>query len=207
MHITSQCHGHAHKHASSSIDIELKYNGHQDHSHSSGICCISAHRSSEDSWLNDLGDVERGPPNFERIVLLIDGLQCGCCEGGLSRTVTRIAAIKNHKLNVVLAKLEFDLDTNHMSVSEVIKRLNTKTGYTFTENVELSGQVLEFVVNNSEKLQHAGKPFGVTRIELPEKQPWHRSLLRSGRNSTYIVFAGFWPLEGPHAFAIMLARI
>ena len=83
------------------------------HRHSSGICCSKLNSSCDELWLNKLDDpdggrdsrdLEQGPPNFERVVLLIDGLQCGCCEGGITRTVTRIAAIRNHQLNIVLAR-------------------------------------------------------------------------------------------------------
>ncbi|KAF2830900.1 heavy metal translocatin [Ophiobolus disseminans] len=170
-------------HASSPPVVD---DGHAHSQSSSGTCCSSSRSSSEDSWLNELGDsgdVERGPPNFERVVLIIDGLQCGCCEGGVSRTVARIPAIRNHQVNVVLARLEFELDTNRLSVVDVIKRLNNKTGYTFSEHVAPSGQVLEFLVTSVAKLNDAGSPYGVTRVESLEKQAWHRSILRSGQAS------------------------
>jgi copper chaperone CopZ len=153
------------------------------HAHPSGICCSKSEASIEDSWLNDLGDnednghdhdhdhdVERGPPNYERVVLMVDGLQCGCCEGGISRTISRIAAIRNHQLNVVLARLTFELDTNRLSVAEVIKRLSTKTGYSFEEQVAPIGLVLEIVT--SARLIPDPMPMGVSRIEFLERQPW-----------------------------------
>jgi copper chaperone CopZ len=116
--------------------------------------------------------------------LIIDGLQCGCCEGGVSRTVARIPAIRNHQVNVVLARLEFELDINRLSVVDVIKRLNSKTGYTFSEHVPPLSQVLEVLVTNDAKLEDAGMPFGVRRIESPEKQAWHQIMLCGGRAST-----------------------
>ena len=152
------------------------------HLHPSGTCCSSSEASSEISWLNDLGatednshdhDVERGPPNYERVVLLVNGLQCGCCEGGISRTVSRIAAIRNHTLNVVLARLTFDLDTNRLSVNEVIKRLSTKTGYSFEEHVAHAGQVLEIVTSTG---LVPVLPVGVNRVEFLERQPWMPTL-------------------------------
>jgi hypothetical protein len=152
------------------------------HSYPSGICCSKSEVSNGDSWLNDLGDtednshdhdVERGPPKYERVVLLVDGLQCGCCEGGISRTISRITAIRNHQLNVVLARLTFELDINRLSVEEVIKRLSTKTGYSFEEHVAPVGQVLEIVT--SAGLVH-DLPVGVSRIEFLERQPWMPTL-------------------------------
>mgnify|MGYP003624100505 CR=1 FL=1 len=162
------------------------------HHHSSGTCCLKFHSPRQGSWLNDLGettesqsrDIERGPPHFQRVVLLIDGLQCGCCEGGISRTVERISAIRNHQVNIVLARLEFELDMNRLSVVDVIKRLNAKTGYTFEEQAAPPGQVLELVTSGASAVQDAGTPFGVTQVEfMSEEQPWQASLTLSGRHS------------------------
>jgi cation transport ATPase len=166
---------------------------HHRHHHSSGTCCSNTESSFEDVWLNklddpagerDSSDVERGPPNFERVVLLIDGLQCGCCEGGITRTITRISAIRNHQVNVVLARLEFELDTNRMSVADVIVKLGANTGYTFEEHSAPLGQVLELLVTDTSKLELASMPFGVTQIESTEKQP---GCLSSGTSAEKLV--------------------
>jgi copper chaperone CopZ len=176
------------------------------HSQSSGTCCSASQTSSEDLWLNGIddpgADIERGPPNFERFVLIIDGLQCGCCESGLSRAVSRIPAIRNHQVNVVLARIEFELDTSHLAIAEVIKRLNTKTGYTFSEYVAPTGQVLELLASNAAKLAGAGRPFGVILIEAPEKQSWHRSMLGSGRTSKSLLHR-----ERRHLAALLGCRV
>jgi heavy metal translocating P-type ATPase len=123
--------------------------------------------------LNNVGDrdVEQGPPNFERVILLITGFQCGCCEGGVSRTLSRIAAVRNHQVNVVLARVEFELDTNRLSVVGVIKRLNNQTGYTFEEHVAPTGQVLELLVTDPARVALGGRPFGVTDVESSDKRP------------------------------------
>jgi copper chaperone CopZ len=178
------CHSHAHSqssHATSSTVVDEK------HSRPSGICCSTSPSQCEGSWLNesDNTDVERGPSNYERVVLLIGGLQCGCCEGSISRTVARIPAIRNHHVNVVLARLEFELDMNRLSVADVIAKLGVKTGYTFQELVAPTGQVLELLVSNLIKLQDAALPLGVTGIELSEKQPWCASKLMCGRGGTF----------------------
>jgi cation transport ATPase len=129
-------------------------------------------------------DLELGPTNFQRTVLRIDGLKCGCCEGGLSRALSRIPTIRNYQVNVVLARVEFDLDTNRLSVDDVIKLLETRTGYNFEEQVTLDGQVLEFIVTDPRHLKFADQPYGVIRIEVPERAPWRPLQLLSGRNST-----------------------
>ncbi|KAF1836140.1 heavy metal translocatin [Decorospora gaudefroyi] len=161
--------------------------------HASGICCSGSHRSSEDSSLKylgdtategDRGDIEPGPPNFERIVLRIDGLKCGCCEGGLSRALSRIPAIRDYSVNIVLARVEFELDTNRLSIDHVVKLLATRTGYNFEEQVTSTGQVLDFIITDPRRLKHAGQPNGVIRTEVPERAPWRPLQALSGRNCT-----------------------
>ncbi|CAN9164359.1 unnamed protein product [Alternaria alternata] len=129
-------------------------------------------------------DPELGPPNFERVILRIDGLKCGCCESGLSRIVERVPNIKNFQLNTVLARVELELDTNRLSVSKVIKMLETRTGYRFEEQVVSDGQVLEVIVTDSRRMQHAGRPDGVLRLEVPERAPWRPFAVLNGRTST-----------------------
>ncbi|KAL1801493.1 hypothetical protein ACET3X_001835 [Alternaria dauci] len=129
-------------------------------------------------------DSELGPPNFERVVLRIDGLKCGCCESGLSRAVERIPNIKNFQLNTVLARVELELDTNRILVSKVIKLLETRTGYRFEEQARSDGQVMEVIVTDSRRMQHAGRPDGVTRTVVPGRAPWRPFALLSGRTST-----------------------
>ncbi|KAF2036809.1 heavy metal translocatin [Setomelanomma holmii] len=148
-------------------------------------------------------DVERGPPNFERVVLLIDGLQCGCCEGGIARTVERISAIRTYQVNIVLARLEVELDTNRLSVVDIIKKLNAKTGYTFEEYVASSGQMLELFTSGPTILQQADTPAGVTYIELgSEKQPWHTSWLSSGRISAALTASEKPPSLDPNTVRV-----
>lgn len=162
------------------------------HSHFSGICCSESHNSSEDLWLKavdvdaretEQGDLERGPPRFERLVLSIEGLKCGCCEGAISRVVNRIPAIRNHQVNVVLARIEFDLDVNRLSIDGAIKKLGNVTGYTFKEYNQPTGQVLELLVSDAAHVRHAGQPYGTSLVETPNKQSWTPSRLLSGRNS------------------------
>jgi Cu2+-exporting ATPase len=131
--------------------------------------------------LDEQEDVELGPSNFERVVLRIDGLKCGCCESGLSRAVGRIPAVRNFQVNTVLARVELELDTNRLSVDRIIELLETRTGYKFEEQVAVSGQVLEFIITDPRRLQHAVQPRGVTRVEAPERAPWRPFGLLSGR--------------------------
>jgi copper chaperone CopZ len=181
------CHSHGHSqsfHATSSTVVD------EEHSHPLGICCSASPSTCEESWLNDLDDtdVERGPSSYERVVLLIDGLQCGCCEGSISRTVARISAIRNHQVNIVLARLEFELDTNRLSVADAISNLGVKTGYTFQEFIAPTGQVLELLVTDSAKIHNAIMPFGITHVEIPEKETWYSPKLMSIRKGMDLAF-------------------
>jgi copper chaperone CopZ len=177
---------HSHHHASRNSGSGSSHS----HSHPSGTCCSESHLSSEDSLLkyldepDDKTDVELGPPNFQRTVLRIDGLKCGCCEGGLSRAVSRIPAIRNYQVNVVLARVEFDLDTNRLSVTDVIKLLSTRTGYNFEEQVTSDGHVLEFIITDPRLIENASQPHGVVHVEAPTRAPWRPlQLLGGGRQA------------------------
>ncbi|KAF2706392.1 heavy metal translocatin, partial [Pleomassaria siparia CBS 279.74] len=128
-------------------------------------------------------DGERGPATFERIILTIGGLKCGCCEGGIAKAICNIPAIQNHQVNVVLARVEFDLNTSRLSTAEVIARLHRATGYTFTEYVQPEGQLLELLVSDPLELYRARRPHGVTLIDSGVKQPWSPARLFSGRSS------------------------
>jgi hypothetical protein len=79
--------------------------------------------------------------------------------------------------------VEFDLDTNRSSVGDVIKLLETRTGYNFEEQVTTHGQVLEFIITDPRRLRYAEQPYGVIRVEAPERAPWRPFQLLSGRNS------------------------
>lgn len=165
----------------------------QNRSHPSGNCYSKSYILIEELSLKVIGetavgsehnDIERGPPSFERVILRIIGLKCGCCEGGISRAASRIPAIQNHQVNIVLARVEFDLDTSRLSVADAITKLSTKTGYTFEKHNPTVGQVLEIIVADSAHLKHAGQPYGVVRIDAPGREPWRPSQLLSGLKST-----------------------
>ncbi|XP_014560897.1 hypothetical protein COCVIDRAFT_12351 [Bipolaris victoriae FI3] len=162
----------------------------------SNCCLISRHKASPatvpgissggQSTCNNYRDAEKGPPEFKRVILRINGLKCGCCEGGLSRALDHIAAIQNYQVNTVLARVEFDLDVNILCVDDVIELLTTKTGYSFEEHVAFNGQALEIIITDPRRLEHAGQPKGVIRIEAPERAPWRplRRLRRRDKTTT-----------------------
>lgn len=119
-------------------------------------------------------DLEKGPPEYQRFVLTIDGLKCGCCETGISRAVSRISAIRDHQVNVVLARLEIDLDINQITIDVVLQKLNTATGYTFEQNSRPKDQVLELLHPDARAFDCKDPPNGITAVERsePRKQIW-----------------------------------
>jgi hypothetical protein len=91
-------------------------------------------------------------------------------------------------VNVVLARLEFELDTNRLSVADAISNLGVKTGYTFQEFIAPTGQVLELLVTDSAKIHNAIMPFGITHVEIPEKETWYSPKLMSIRKGMDLAF-------------------
>lgn len=177
--IPSQRHPHSHTHCHT-----LKTS--HAHSHTEGTCCSGASHIDAEAILKEPGskieasdetsslDIEKGPPHYQRFVLNIEGLKCGCCETGISKAISRIPAIRDHQANVVLARLEIDLDTNQVSIDTVLRKLNTVTGYVFTEISRPNDQVLELLHTDPQAFVRGNLPNGIIAVERPEsrKQIW-----------------------------------
>lgn len=113
-------------------------------------------------------DLEKGPPEFQRFVLHIDGLKCSCCESGITRAVSRISAIRDHQVNVVLARLEIDLDVNQITIDVAVQKLNTATGYTFEQDIRQNDHVLELVHPDPRAFDRKDLPNGIISVEHPQ---------------------------------------
>jgi len=186
--VRAPCRSHAHSCGSDgALDVHFT-------PHTPGRCCSSPPSLRDFFLLRGPGyiaadqgksdDLERGPPNIERIVLRINGLKCGCCGTSITRAVSRIRSVEKYQLNLVTARLELDLDTNRMPLAEFIQQINAKTGYTFEQHITSSGHVLVFIVSDFTMIQQAGVPYGISHLEAPEKDPWRPFQLLSGRSST-----------------------
>lgn len=119
-------------------------------------CCRLPCLSDSDSDTNDQ-DLEHGvrsqeptrPSGTKRIILTIEGLKCGCCgDSGISRALEQIPGVQNPHVNVVLARVEFDLDIRRMSVGKIRKRLTAATGLAYKQYFQPHGQVLEILVED-----------------------------------------------------------
>jgi copper chaperone CopZ len=121
--------------------------------------------------------------NTERFVLTIEGLNCACCENGIAKAIDQIPAIHSYQVNLVLARVEIDLDIDQDSVGEVKKKLYSATGYKFEEYAQAEGQVLELLVDDVGEMRRVEQPPGVTLLDVEEKKPWTHRRIFSGRSS------------------------
>ncbi|KAF2203575.1 heavy metal translocatin [Delitschia confertaspora ATCC 74209] len=153
-------------------------------------CCSHAHfsRATESKrsevFTTDL-DVEKGSSTLDRIILDINGLKCGCCDPGLAKAIRHIPPICSFQINLVLSRVEFDLDTSRLSVSQVISQLNKATGFTFVEYKRPEGQVLEVLVNHPRSFGDSGQPLGIISIDYGAKHFRSPSALFNGRETNY----------------------
>jgi heavy metal translocating P-type ATPase len=121
--------------------------------------------------------------HIERFVLTIQGLSCACCEDGIARAVDHIPAIQRYQVNLVLARVEIDLDVNQDSVDGVKKKLQGATGYKFEEYSQPEGQTLEFLVDDPSEVCRTKQPRGVTLVDAEERYMWTPCRIFSGRSS------------------------
>jgi copper chaperone CopZ len=118
-------------------------------------CCGPHHSDTEpeederinEDWMKPMQP--KRPANTKHIVFTIEGLKCGCCgDSGISRALEQIPGVRNHHVNVVLARAEFDLDIRTTKVGSVRRKLTAVTGYTFKQYFQPDGQVLEFLIDD-----------------------------------------------------------
>jgi cation transport ATPase len=119
----------------------------------------------------------------ERFILTIEGLSCACCEDGIAKAIDQIPSIQRYQINLVMARLEIDLEINQNSIGDIIKKLHSATGYKFEEYSQPEGQILELLVDDSDEVRRAKQPRGVTLLDMDEKQFWSPIRIFSGRNS------------------------
>jgi len=157
------------------------HNHAHNHSHGADSCCsipkeqafITHLPTSSGSSAVD-ADVEKGPNTYERVILSIGGIKCTCCENGLSKALRHIPAVGKFQINLVLSRVELDLDVGQLTVAELITRLEKATGFTYIEFERPEGQVLELLVNDPAKFAASSKPFGVISVEpVVVKRSWN----------------------------------
>lgn len=115
-------------------------------------------------------DIEKGAALSEHVVLDVQGLTCTGCETKLLRSLQGIPGIHNLRTSLVLSQAEFDLDEKAGLVDEVIKSVESTTGFT-CQRLNNEGQEIEVVVDGDAKaFMECKYPDGVTQMAASGKQ-------------------------------------
>jgi len=115
-------------------------------------------------------DIEKGVSSLEHVVLDVQGLTCVGCETKLFRSLHSIAGVRNLRTSLVLSQAEFDVDINAGLVVEVIKSVETTTGFA-CQRLNNEGQEIDAIVDGDAKNFAERKyPDGVTQIIASDKQ-------------------------------------
>lgn len=119
----------------------------------------------KEPYVRNSSDVEKGEAHFEHVVLSVGGMTCSGCEASLSRAVASLPAIQNLQIGLILARAAFDLDTNRMSVDQVIAYIARVTKFA-CEIVTSKGREIEVIHPRGFKsLVQQVKPVGVTNMK------------------------------------------
>lgn len=115
-------------------------------------------------------DIEKGAIFLEHVVLDVQGLTCVGCETKLFRSLHGIPGVHNLRTSLVLSQAEFDLDRKAGLVVEVIKSVQTTTGFT-CQQLSSKGQEIDVIVDGDAKTFAERKyPDGVTQMVASDKQ-------------------------------------
>lgn len=130
---------------------------------------ISTFDKSEEQAADYL-DIEKGAILLEHVVLDVQGLTCVGCETKLFRSLHGIPGVRNLRTSLVLSQAEFDLDEKAGPVVEVIKSVETTTGFT-CQRLNNEGQEIDVIVDGDAKTFVERKyPNGVTQMVATDKQ-------------------------------------
>ncbi|TKA21869.1 hypothetical protein B0A50_08741 [Salinomyces thailandicus] len=115
-------------------------------------------------------DIEKGALAVDHVSLSVEGLTCVGCETKLFRSLNGIAGVHNLNTSLVLSKAEFDLDDKAGTADEVIRAVETSTGF-FCKRLNVSGEEVEILVDGDAKAFAERKyPPGITQLTATNKQ-------------------------------------
>lgn len=133
----------------------------------SHFCSVKS-RKFDERAVDDL-DIEKGATPLEHVILNVQGLTCVGCETKLFRSLHSITGVRNLRTSLVLSQAEFDLDQKAALVVEIIKSVQTTTGFTCQRLNE--GQEIDVIVSgNAEAFVDRKYPDGVTQMIASDKQ-------------------------------------
>lgn len=119
---------------------------------------------------NNQSDVEKGPVFSEHVALSIQGMTCTGCETKLYKSLHGLRSIGNLQISLLLSRVEFDIDLNIGSVSDVMDHLKRTTEFN-CERITAKGQQLDILKHEwTSDLFSQPLPHGVTDMVLLDKQ-------------------------------------
>lgn len=114
-------------------------------------------------------DTEQSPLVTEHISLSVQGMTCVGCEIKLFRSLSVIPGIRNLQTSLVLSRAEFDKDADASSLSELIREIGKKTGFS-CQRLSTHGQKLDLLVpGDARDFVNQKLPHGIERITATDK--------------------------------------
>lgn len=115
-------------------------------------------------------DVEKGPVFSEHVVLAIQGMTCTGCETKLYKSLHGLPLIGNLRVSLLLSRVEFDIDLNVGSVTDVMDHLKRTTEFN-CERIAAKGQQLDVLrCKKSNNLLSQPLPRGVMDLVSLDEQ-------------------------------------
>ena len=168
---------HAHEHEASHDHDHGHDHNEPSNSHTHAHSCPCTDHSHDDTPPEappihpSTRDLERGT-GTEKIAIAISGMDCSSCGTKMDRTLRRVPGVSSVRVNFVMGRAEFLLDTSVTSVINAVRAAEHGTGFTCTVlvsddqtlDVAVSGkQAAEDMVRRGEGLE------GVTQAVVVEK--------------------------------------
>ncbi|KAI1470952.1 heavy metal translocatin [Daldinia caldariorum] len=144
---------------------------------SEGSCCQQSsgtviESSSKITGSQDVqvADVEKGLSGSERIVLSITGMTCTGCETKLQQTLGRVDAVKNLKTSLVMARVEFQLDSSLATPDDIVKHIERTTEFK-CERMATHGSTLDIIpVGGAKQFIQQPTPLGVENVDILDEK-------------------------------------
>lgn len=130
----------------------------------------SCHESHSNVPPDEFPDLERGPPEYRKVILQVEGMDCTGCENSLISAIKRLKAAVDVKTSFTLARAEFLLNTSRMSMEEAVDKLSRTTMYTFKAVFEERAHSITVVVDNASAFCQQSRPSGVLSMLAVDKQ-------------------------------------
>ncbi|KAK6957998.1 hypothetical protein Daesc_000790 [Daldinia eschscholtzii] len=142
-----------------------------------GGCCIQdkdvvVEHSSKMNRSQDVRatDVEKGYSGSERIVLSITGMTCTGCETKLQQTLARVDAVKNLKTSLVMARVEFQLDSSLATPDDIVKHIERTTEFK-CERMATHGSTLDIIpAGGAKQFIQQPTPLGVENVDILDEK-------------------------------------